>query len=304
MKNYFRFKSILLFFILFTSLHSVSLEKFKFSDYENSLLLTNGKIEMIILTDIGPRIIHFGFKGKQNMFYIDSQMLGKKGEVIWRNYGGHRLWIAPENKKTTYVPDNDPIKYYWNNKTLILLQEIPELELKKEIMIEMSESESKAKIIHRIQNYSESKIELAAWAITVLPKEGTAFLPISELGKHPEDLLATDSILLWKYSKLNDPRVSFQEREIIVKGDSKQKQPFKIGIKGKEGWNTLRYKKKGTSFTKTYKYFSQEEYVDLKASSQVFTNKKFIELETLSPLKKLNSNQVAEHIEFWELESY
>ena len=301
MKNY--FKLSVLFLFLTNAIFSISLEKFKYSDYENSLLLTNGKIEMIILTDIGPRVIHFGLKGKQNIFYIDPQMLGKKGEVVWRNYGGHRLWIAPEDKKTTYAPDNDPIKYFWNNKTLILLQEIPELELKKELMIEMSESESKVKIIHRVQNLSEKKIELALWAITVLPKEGTAFLPISELGKHPEDLLASDSILLWKYSKLNDSRVSFNEREIIVKGNNKQEQPFKIGIKGKEGWNILKYKKNGISFSKAYQYFSQEEYVDLKASSQVFTNKKFIELETLSPLKKLNPNQVVEHIEYWELES-
>ena len=37
--------------------------------------------------------------------------MGKKGGSEYRSYGGHRLWIAPEDEERTTQPDNDPVEY-------------------------------------------------------------------------------------------------------------------------------------------------------------------------------------------------
>ena len=51
-----------------------------------------------------------GFVGGQNLFKEFKDQLGKSGEKDWQPRGGHRLWIAPEDRVKTYAPDNGPVK--------------------------------------------------------------------------------------------------------------------------------------------------------------------------------------------------
>ena len=60
--------------------------------------LTGGAWELVIVLDVGPRIMHFGFKGGANVFGELDEQLGKSGEASWMLRGGHRLWVAPEHK--------------------------------------------------------------------------------------------------------------------------------------------------------------------------------------------------------------
>ncbi|MBU2563373.1 MAG: DUF4380 domain-containing protein, partial [Actinobacteria bacterium] len=92
-------------------------EKYKFGGWKNCIRMTNGEVEIIITTDVGPRIVRFGFVGDQNLFREFKQQQGKTGGDKWLIYGGHRLWHAPEVKPRTYFPDNNPVNYNWNGKT-------------------------------------------------------------------------------------------------------------------------------------------------------------------------------------------
>src|SRR5690349_18597412 len=89
----------------------LNVEKTNFHGWSNSVRLSNGRVELIVTTDVGPRIIHFGFAGGENELATFPDMLGKTGESEWRVYGGHRLWHAPEDRTRTYVPDNSPVKW-------------------------------------------------------------------------------------------------------------------------------------------------------------------------------------------------
>ena len=72
--------------------------------------LANDEVELIVTTDVGPRVIRFGFIGERNMFAeIDGQQ-GGTGEDEWMIRGGHRFWIAPEEKPKTYELDNAPVE--------------------------------------------------------------------------------------------------------------------------------------------------------------------------------------------------
>ena len=54
----------------------MSLEQTTYGSWGNCLRLSNGKAELFITLDFGPRIIRFGWVGGQNLFCEDTQGRG------------------------------------------------------------------------------------------------------------------------------------------------------------------------------------------------------------------------------------
>jgi hypothetical protein len=71
-------------------------ENFEYKGWKKCIRLRREEVELIITTEVGPRIISFSFIDGRNIFaqYVDQ--LGKKGQDSWNIYGGHRFWHAPE----------------------------------------------------------------------------------------------------------------------------------------------------------------------------------------------------------------
>ena len=46
----------------------VEITKLKYKEWDNSYRITNKKVEIIVLSDVGPRIIRYGFLGGMNQF--------------------------------------------------------------------------------------------------------------------------------------------------------------------------------------------------------------------------------------------
>jgi len=66
----------------------VEVKKVEYMGWENCYKISNGKIEAVVTTDVGPRIIHFGFEGGKNVFCVVEDQAGKVGgdeENIWWN---------------------------------------------------------------------------------------------------------------------------------------------------------------------------------------------------------------------------
>jgi len=278
---------------------SVKIEKINFSGWENSIKLSNGIVDVVATTDVGPRIVRFGFEEDANEFNLDPKTLGLKGGNEFRFYGGHRLWHSPEDRKRTYVSDNDPVDWHEIENGIRLIQK-PEkwVNTQKQIDIILSPDESKVKLIHRIANLGAWPIELSAWAITVLNTEGIEIIPQPN---KDTDLLPNRQIVLWPYSKMNDKRVYWGEKYIALKQDPNNETPFKLGINNQEGWAA--YIRKGHLFVK--RYYPQEDatYPDFGVSFETYTNDWMLEIETLSPFTKLQPGETIEHIEEWELYS-
>ena len=116
----------------------IEMEKVSYAGWPNCIKLSNGQVELIATTDVGPRIMRFGFVGGQNLLNEYKDQVGKTGGDEWRIYGGHRLWHAPEHIVRTYSLDNSPIKHSWDGKTLTLTQDIePETGIVKEIELSL-----------------------------------------------------------------------------------------------------------------------------------------------------------------------
>ena len=108
-------------FVLSTySYAAVKIEKVPYRGWPNSYRMSNGDVELIVLTDVGPRIIRFAFIGGQNMFKEFEEQIGHSGEKEWMPRGGHRLWMAPEDPVGSYALDNSPITAEQKGDMLIL----------------------------------------------------------------------------------------------------------------------------------------------------------------------------------------
>ena len=276
---------------------AIKIYKINFLGWENSIKLSNGIIDVVATTDIGPRIVRFGFENDVNEFNLDPKTIGLKGGDEYRYYGGHRLWHSPEDRKRTYVPDNDEIDWHEIENGVRLIQK-PEkwVNTQKQIDIILNPDESRVRLIHRITNLGAWPIELSAWTITVLNTEGIEIIPQPN---RDTDLLPNRQIVLWPYSKMNDKRVYWGEKYIALKQDPNNREPFKLGINNQEGWAA--YARGGHLFVKRYYPQQDVTYPDFGVSFETYTNDWMLEIETLSPFTKLQPGETVEHVEEWEL---
>ncbi len=260
---------------------------------------SNGTIDLIIPRNFGPRIIYAGFKEEKNFFEEVEDVEFKTKYGTWKLYGGHRLWIAPENIDT-YYPDNEPvdITYDKEDKTLIVSKIFYKIGFKKEISLKFI-NKNKVKTVHKIYNISSKNKILSLWTLSVMAKNGTAILPQNVETLDNNKFLPNRNLVLWQYTDFKDKRLKITNDFIYIKQDPKAKTAFKIGQYLNLGW--IGYKFDNYLFVKKFKinkYYS--EYPDFASNVEVYSCNKFLELELLSPLVKLKSKQVMIQEEVWE----
>lgn len=267
----------------------------------NSIKISNNKAELIVTTDIGPRIIKYSLLGKNNEFCEINSEVGALDKEDFTMYGGHRLWHSPQIEPRNSQPDNDKVDYSINKNSVTVLQKVEKKTgLQKEMEIFLLDNSSKVKIIHKIHNKNLWDIEFAAWSLSMMEKGGFEIIPIN---KEDTACLPNRIITYWPWTKQNDTRIFYGKNNIFVKQDVNRGIEFqdtlKIGTNNKEGW--VAYINRGHVFIKTFKYEENEIYPDSGSSYETFTNNFMLELETLSPLKKIKPNSYIEHIEEWDI---
>ncbi|MBU4313981.1 MAG: hypothetical protein KJ821_04220 [Actinobacteria bacterium] len=275
-------------------------EKYKFEGWKNCIRMTNGEVEIIVTTDVGPRIVRFGFVGDQNLFREFKQQQGKTGGDKWLIYGGHRLWHAPEVKPRTYFPDNNPVNYNWNGKTLRLIQSIEATTgIQKEMEINLGSNNNNVRILHRLVNKNLWGIEIAPWALSVMAQGGRAIIPQEPYQSGEENLLPVRPLVLWSYTEMKDPRFIWGTKFIQVKQNPNANTYQKIGVLNTLGWAA--YYLDGQLFVKRYNYNPEARYPDFGVNTEIYTNPEILEVETLGGMKKVSPGESVEHVENWFL---
>jgi hypothetical protein len=271
----------------------VTVKKVEYKGWKNCLEISNGIVDLIATTDVGPRIIRFGFNDKENEFCEFPEHAGKTGGEEFRIYGGHRLWHSPEHQVRTYSPDNSKVQWRKKKYGVVLTQTVePMTQIRKEIEISLTPDTAKVSVLHRLTNEGLWDIELAAWSITMMAPGGTEILPLNTTDT---GLLPNGAISLWPYTKPNDKRVNWGENYITLSQDKKATTAFKIGLSNEAGWAA--YANNGHLFVKQYEHDEDMEYPDYNSSYETYTNNVFLEMESLSPFVLLGSGETVEHIE-------
>ncbi len=266
----------------------------------NCVRLSNSLVDLIITTDVGPRVIRFGFVGGANEFKEFTEMAGLKGGDEWRIYGGHRLWHAPEIKPRTYFPDNFPVTVE-EHGDLVRVLPPPETSngIQKALDIQILGESAQVKMTHRLTNTGAWPVELAVWCLSVMDAGGVAIIPVPPRGPHTEFLLPTHSMTMWAYTNMADTRWTWGHHFILLRQNPQEQWPQKIGMSIPDGWAA--YAHGGRLFVKQAAYQTGAPYPDNGCSMEFFTNADMLEVESLSPTVKLEPGQSAEQTETWTL---
>lgn len=273
-----------------------------FSGIPKCLKLSGDGIELIVTLSFGPRIISCKLDGGENFFRVFDH-LTNADPAKWNIYGGHRLWIAPEIPEKTKVPDNREVKWYEKEGSVVLeTQEEPENRIFKRIGISIDGG--KVKLTHAIVNCDTWAKDLAVWALSVMAPGTTVVVPQEEYlapGVGPgKSLLPVRSVSLWGYTDMSDPRYTWGKKSIQLR-ECANTEPTKFGVLNKRDFAAA-YNAAGC-LVKRFSHIPGGNYIDMGCNWEFYTAPGMLEVETLSPLYRVEPGSSVSSSEVWELYS-
>lgn len=276
-------------------------------------MLENEHLRLELLQEAGPRIVRLipsdGPSSRDGPNLLaelpDVQLPSPHGPYTL--YGGHRLWHAPEDPTRTYVPDDEGVTIHaTSHGARMHLPADAHSHIAKTMEVELLDNDSSdeqlsgsVRVRHTLRNEGRWPVQLAAWGITQLPPGGVAILPQSSTPLDEAGLLPNRRLILWPYTRLSDPRLAPQDDLILVHGRADIAPRFKIGIMNRHRWAA--HLGQGYLFCKFTEPQPQQPHPDMGSNTEVYTDDRFLELETLSPLKRLAPGQELSHEEIWEI---
>ena len=171
--------------------------------------------KMILSAGFGPRIMFFGINGGKNVLFNDVAEKYKSGD--WRIYGGHRLWVSPENQ-WDLMPNNEACEVVIEDNSISVAKLNKSTFLEKKITV--TEKNGRFTIDHSITNKGDFLFAGAVWALTCFNPEGTIFIPWAGPGS-----FKMSKIIYW--NQWTDKKTDVNSRQF-----SKNNDHFMIDIKG------------------------------------------------------------------------
>lgn len=268
-----------------------------FAGWTHNARIVCGDVEMIVTLDVGPRVISYGKVGGPNLFVVHADDAGKTGGDHFRSYGGHRVWIAPEEHLRSWRPDNEEVDYSLEDGWHVFTSQPDVYHTQKQLRIRPEPENARFVLLHRVYNHSPYDIELGAWAATQC-RTGEILFPQAAYTSHAEQFQPARPLVLWAYTKMQDPRWTWGDRLIRLR-HSESPEPQKVGSRIGQGYAGL--VSDGLLFFKRFPFESDAYYPDFDCNFEAFTRNDMLEIETLGPLESVSPGSYAEHRETWYL---
>jgi hypothetical protein len=248
---------------------------------------------VLVTVSAGPRVLGLFGVGENVMAVLPGAGLERPGGTRFAFIGGHRLWAAPEVPEVTYAPDDRPCEVTEVDAGARVTAPADDVGLIRSL--EIRASDDGWIVDHAIRNASDAPITIAPWAITQLRPGGEARLP---LGARGTGLQADRSLVLWPYTRLDDPRLSVEGDAVRIQareGDGATK------LGAAPGAGRVSYTLGDEVFEKRIAVVPSGTYADRGAAVQVYVGDGFCELETLGPVRAVGPGERVEHRERWTL---
>jgi hypothetical protein len=173
--------------------------------------------------------------------------------------------------------------------------------LEKKITLRMDASGTGVEVTHQIRNAGRQPYEFALWALTMMAQGGVAIHGFPPRGHHPKDLQPTNPLTMWPYTNLADPRLTLLQKYLVLRQDPKNTgYSEKLGSYGRDAWGA--YLLNGDLFVKQiHAEADPPAYPDFGCNFETYTEADFLEIETLSPIRKVAPGATAAHAERWSL---
>ena len=277
----------------------MSIEKLPYMGLPNCVSLSNGDAELIVTTDVGPRILYYATKGSENVLGHFPESSKETALGTWKPYGGHRLWVWPEVFPATYAPDNDPVEFRSEGELSILLrQRVDAAGIEKQIRITMAPGGTRVVLEHTITSHNLWPMDIAVWAISVV-QVGTSILPRVSFRSHDEYVPVSQPIAVCAFTDLQDPRFTLGLKYILLRADPALATSQKLGLRNKEGWCAHLVNR--TLFVKRFQHEEKAEYPDYGVNNEVYVEGSFQELELLGPRRVVAPGESLSLTEDWEI---
>jgi hypothetical protein len=278
----------------------VTVERVTYMKQPNCIRLSNGTVEVVLTTAIGPRVIRYAFVGGDNILGEVPELTTKTALGDWKPWGGHRVWSAPEGMPRSYWPDNAPIEARVDGNTVHLTQAVEQATgIRKELVITLAPTGTAVTIENRLTNTSLWTIDAAVWAMTIMNAGGAVILPQEPYKSHDEALQPARSVTLWSYTDFSDPRWKMGSKFLRLRTDASMSASQKVGVANHQGW--AGYLRKGTLFVKRVDWKDGGSYPDGGVNVETYTAGTFLELETLGVMTRVEPGASITHEERWFL---
>ena len=275
-------------------------EKIAFGGWPNCVRLANGEAEVIVTTDVGPRVLSYRRDGGDNVLWVDAADAGKSGEKDFRVRGGHRFWTSPEDARS-YAPDNSPVAVR-KHEALCVTVENPATapwQIRKTLTICLAEKGASVMLDHRLTNETAAPVTIASWALTVMTPGGFEIIPQPPFREHGKGgFLAERLVVPWSYTDFSDPRWKFSRKFWLLVPEPGT-GATKFGFAHLPRW--VAWTRKDALFLKTFEYEPGAVYPDFGCNYETFTQGDFLELESLGELRVLAPGESTGHTETWHL---
>ncbi len=276
---------------------SALVETVGYGGWQRCVRLVSGNFEALVTVEVGPRVIRFGEVGGPNALVEYPAQMGLTGGSEYRSYGGHRLWVAPEDAAVTYEPENEPVHAYEEGGWACFRASLGAQRLEKEVRVRW-EGEA-LRLEHRVTNRGEEVRTLAPWVLTVMAAGGECLWPQPEPKSHKDALLPAAPLVLWHYTDMADPRWTWGARVARLRHDPEAERPQKVGALVTQGYAA--YANHGSLFLKRFPALEGAVYPDYGCNFETFTRHDMLEVETLGPLVELEPGATVTHPETWYL---
>ncbi len=277
----------------------MSMETISYMGLPNCIRVSNGRIDIIATTEVGPRILFYGPTGGENVFAHFPESSKTTALGTWKPYGGHRLWVWPEIFPATYAPDNDPIEHWREGDLgLLLRQPIDAAGMQKEMHITVSATGTSVRLEQTVTSHTLWPVEIAAWAISVV-RCGTSIIPRVPFQTHDDYVPVTQPLALCAFTDLQDARFTLGLKYLLLRADPSRLGSQKIGLRNKQEW--CAHLVNNTLFVKRFSHDEQATYPDYGVNTEVYVEGSFQELELLGPRRVVPPGESLTFSEEWHL---
>jgi hypothetical protein len=235
--------------------------------------LANDRLSLLASISVGPRILHCATPTGENLFAVlPEDTLECPGAGEFHFYGGHRLWAAPEDPRTTYLPDDRAVRLEPLEDGLRLTDSpLASSPLRKTLEIRLTPGCARAVVRHTLTNQGAASLRLAPWAITQFAPGGVAILPQYGAGPNDSPVLPNRRIAIWPYTDLGSEAIRWRDQAILVHAGLRQGK-LKLGYPNPAvGWVTGGE----TLVVKRADYHPGADYFDLGSSSRCYCDHAF-----------------------------
>lgn len=267
----------------------------------------SGDLTAWVTLDVGPRVIGLSYQGEANLFYVKPETRGRTDLEGYNGYGGHRLWTAPEIVSRTYEPENDPVDVWegaHEDEECPSMREFfafraPLGASLLEKIVFLMPFEGGLEVSHTIGNHGPVPQEVAPWAVTVMRPGGECLIPGHALQTPAPSAskLPSRPLVLWPYTKMNDPRYTWDGAVVRLAQNPLVDGATKFGTFIGQGMAI--YATDGVLFIKRFSGNPHARYPDFGCNFEAFTRHDMLEVETLGPLHVLRPGESCTHNESW-----